>query len=78
MAFSDCYSAVESFLIAELQMMRLRQFLHTLTKSGSAKDHRGVDLISDMLPYGVLWYAEPNAVCNAISCAKFAAVHMML
>jgi hypothetical protein len=41
------------------------------------KDHRGVDLISDVLPYGALWYAEPNAVSHAISYAKFAAVHMM-
>jgi hypothetical protein len=26
------------------------------------KDKRGFDLISDALPFGVLWYAEPNAV----------------
>jgi hypothetical protein len=26
------------------------------------KDHRGVDLISDALPFGGLWYAEPNAI----------------
>ncbi len=26
------------------------------------KDNRGVDLISDALPFGKLWYAEPNAV----------------
>jgi hypothetical protein len=24
------------------------------------KDHRGVELISDALPFGRLWYAEPN------------------
>ena len=35
------------------------------------KDHRGIDLISDVLPYSLLWYAEPNAVRNAISYAKF-------
>jgi hypothetical protein len=35
------------------------------------KDHRGVDLISDALPFGALWYAEPNAVGNAIGYAKF-------
>ena len=34
------------------------------------KDHRGVDLISDALPFGGLWYAEPNAVSNAIGYAK--------
>ena len=37
----------------------------------SRKDRRGVDLISDVLPFGHLWYAEPNAVSNAIGYAKF-------
>jgi hypothetical protein len=35
------------------------------------KDHRGVDLISDALPFGRLWYAEPNAISNAVGYAKF-------
>ena len=35
------------------------------------KDKRGFDLISDALPFGALWYAEPNAVSNAIGYAKF-------
>ena len=35
------------------------------------KDHRGVDLISDALPFGRLWYGEPNEVSNAIDYAKF-------
>jgi hypothetical protein len=30
------------------------------------KDKRGVDLISDALPFGRLWYGEPNAISNAI------------
>ena len=34
-------------------------------KSDCAKIKRGVDLISDVLPYGALWYAEPNAIANA-------------
>jgi hypothetical protein len=33
-------------------------------------DKRGVDLISDALPFGGLWYGEPNAVSNAIGYAK--------
>jgi hypothetical protein len=37
----------------------------------SRKDRRGVDLISDALPYGRLWYGEPDATSNAIECAKF-------
>src|SRR5512133_3796947 len=35
------------------------------------KDKRGVDLISDALPVGRLWYGEPNAVSNAIGYAQF-------
>jgi hypothetical protein len=35
------------------------------------KDKRGVDLISDVLPFGRLWYGEPNAIGNAIGYAKF-------
>jgi hypothetical protein len=34
------------------------------------KDHRGFDLISDALPFGRLWYAEPNAISNAVGYAK--------
>jgi len=35
------------------------------------KDKRGVDLISDALPFGCLWYGEPNAVSNAVDYANF-------
>ena len=35
------------------------------------KDKRGVNLISDVLPFGRLWYGEPNAMWNAIGYAKF-------
>ena len=35
------------------------------------QDHRGVDLISDVLPFGRLWYGEPDAITNAIGYAKF-------
>ena len=31
---------------------------------------RGVDLISDALPFGQLWYGEPNAASNAIGYAE--------
>ena len=34
------------------------------------KDKRGVDLISDALPFGRLWYGERNAVSNAIGYAE--------
>ena len=35
------------------------------------KDHRGVDLISDALPFSRLWHSEPCAVGNAINYARF-------
>jgi hypothetical protein len=35
------------------------------------KDHRGVDLISDVLPFGRRWYGDTNAVPNAIGYASF-------
>ena len=34
------------------------------------KDKRGVDLISDVLPFGRLWYGEPNAVASPIGYAE--------
>jgi hypothetical protein len=34
------------------------------------KDKSGVDLISDALPFGRLWYAGPNAASNAIGYAE--------
>ena len=35
------------------------------------KDKRGVNLISDALPFGALWYGEPDAITNATGYAKF-------
>jgi hypothetical protein len=35
------------------------------------KDHRGVDLLSHVLPFGRLWYGGPDAIANAIEYAKF-------
>jgi len=34
------------------------------------KDKRGFDLISNALPFGRLWYGEPNAISSAIDYAK--------
>src|SRR5215467_12631835 len=35
------------------------------------KDHRGVDLMSDALPFGRLWYDTPdNAIGYAIHCSR--------
>jgi hypothetical protein len=37
----------------------------------SRRTKRGVDLISDALPFGRLCYGQPDAVSNAIGYAKF-------
>jgi hypothetical protein len=34
---------------------------------------RQLDLIPNALPFGRLWYDEPNAVANAVDYAKFVA-----
>ena len=34
------------------------------------KDKRGVDLISDALPYRPLWYRGPNAIMDAVRYAR--------
>jgi len=34
------------------------------------KDNRGVDLISEALTFGRLWYGQPNAISNAIGYAE--------
>jgi hypothetical protein len=35
------------------------------------KNRRGLDLISDVLPFGRLWYGEPNPASNAVDYVKF-------
>src|SRR6266436_5357403 len=43
----------------------------TRSRSPPRRNKRGVDLISDALPFGHLWYGEPNAASNAVDYAKF-------
>jgi hypothetical protein len=65
---------------------RLAPQLTTLTSEGKLSRWSGIqqvkraryqilvmqsDLISDLLPFGRLWYGEPNAISNAIGYAKF-------
>ena len=42
------------------------------------KDKCGVDLISDALPFGRLWYNGPNAVSTQLATPSTAVGHMML
>ena len=50
--------------------MLLQQKLMHIYEVRPRKDKRGVDLISDALPFGRLWYSGPNAISNAIGYAK--------
>ena len=43
--------------------------MHIL-RSPSRRDNRVVDLISDVLPFGRLWYDGPGALSNAIGYAE--------
>jgi hypothetical protein len=47
--------------------MKPTALMAPLRSLGRAKDHRGVDLISDVLPFGRLWYNMPD---NAIGYAQ--------
>jgi hypothetical protein len=49
--------------------MRLRSHRHVY-EVRPRRDHRGVNLISDVLPFGRLWYCGPGSVSNAIGDAE--------
>src|SRR6266478_3918284 len=74
MALSDCYTSLESLLKAKWQRMRPPKTPAISTHVYEIRpraDHDGVDLISDALRFGSLWYSGPNGVSNAIGFAKF-------
>ena len=52
----------------------IRWFIdETHLRDSPAQKQRGVDLISNVLPFGRLWYGEPNAISNAIGYQNFTA-----
>jgi hypothetical protein len=74
MAFLHCYGSLESLLKAKWQGMRPPKTPTISTHVYEIRpraDHHGVDLMSDALRFGSLWYAGPNAVSNAVGFAKF-------
>jgi hypothetical protein len=38
----------------------MQSTVHARTTFAPRKDHRGVDLISEVLPFGGLWYSGPR------------------
>jgi hypothetical protein len=73
-ALSHCYTSLGSLLKAKWQRIRppapptISTHVYEIRPRA---DKRGVDLISDALHFGALWYAGPNAITNAIGFAKF-------
>jgi len=45
--------------------------MNTFTKYARAVTNAALICISDALPFGRLWYGEPDAISNAIDYAKF-------
>ena len=68
-----CKAAVLS-LIGRMTSTRPRQVYEIRPR----RDKQGVDLISDALPFGRLWYGEPTQSVMQSLTQSFAAVHMML
>jgi hypothetical protein len=56
--------------VAEIVAASVKMHSQHVYEVGPRNDKRGVDLISDVLPFGRLWYGERNAISNAIGYAK--------
>jgi len=52
-------------------MIVIRRDARPAAGSPTAERSSRVDLISDALPFGRLWYGEPDAIRNAIGYGKF-------
>ena len=59
---------MERFVIDYLTPMQSMMHVYEIRPR---KDKRGVNLISDALPFSPLWYDEPHAITNAMGYAKF-------
>ena len=60
---------VDNLLVLR-QNLVLGSILEHVYEVRPRKDQRGVDLVSDALPFGRLWCSEPDAVSNAIGYTK--------
>jgi hypothetical protein len=58
-------------LLVEVSNVQANEQRCTFTKSARAGIIAASNLFSDALPFGRLWYGEPNAFSNAIEYAKF-------
>jgi hypothetical protein len=47
-------------------------------RSPAPRDTRGVDLISDALSFGRLWYGEPNAIATRLTTQSIGVGHIAL
>ena len=62
-------AALESLAVPSNQSMKPTAPLHVY-EVRPRKDKRGVDLVSDVLPFGRLWYDGSQAVANAVGYAQ--------
>src|ERR1700741_3109864 len=74
LAFRHCCASLQSCLKAKWQKTRPPKTPAISTHVYEIRpraDHHGVDLMSDALRFGSLWYAGPEAASNAVDYAKF-------
>jgi hypothetical protein len=64
-------AAYLDLIVPHFDLKHIRQLGMHAYEIRPRKDKRGVNLISDALPFGALWYGEPDAISNAIGYAKF-------
>src|SRR6266576_4071903 len=61
----DDFTSTPASRISDFSPMRLGAAKDDFYEVRPYRDKRGVNLISDALPFGRLWYGEPNAIGNA-------------
>ena len=59
------------------QSLRIANRIHAY-EVHPRKDKRGVDLISDVLPFGRLWYTKPDDAVSYTKFSSFPAAHIVL
>jgi hypothetical protein len=70
--FSPVFPDIWGHLLrCAVRMVSFEEISAASQANSATSNHRGADLISDALPFGRLWYGEPNAISNAIDYAKF-------
>src|SRR5205814_8968300 len=70
LGLQDCIAIQWKMNDLSKRRQRLYASLMQIYEVRPRKDQRGVDLISDVRPFGRLWYGERQAIANAIGYAQ--------